>query len=346
MFKNKDTVPEVLNFIIQYANDIDVGKLIKYSKFIINDREPLQEISSNNIMSNKELLLLKLCLASRDYYTHRVFTKFQNNFVGSDVIEHLKSIAKCYNSYLAKSSPVKNLVISEDTLGLDSNIQTESIETYKYQNNLQREIIKEILSFIINCYAQYNFYYMLTNNGIEKFGIDKNKLKPTKYTFKYAKRTSYIINENNGFKLNLGVPVQFFGFNSDADVKNQHKQLRYFKKLNNAIIMALAREPETCYWCFPNRKRTPTKEICANCCEILNTLEILQLQKENQESIINIEKELKKFNYKKYANVMTLRKRRKDFLKYVVLDCKENINIPDKIIVSLIELINKGFGRV
>lgn len=33
MFISKDTVTEALNFIIQYADDIDVGNLLKNCKF-------------------------------------------------------------------------------------------------------------------------------------------------------------------------------------------------------------------------------------------------------------------------------------------------------------------------
>ena len=63
MFISKDTVTEALNFIIQYADDIDVGNLLKNCKLRLNNREPRQKITDKNLMSNKELLLLKLCLA-------------------------------------------------------------------------------------------------------------------------------------------------------------------------------------------------------------------------------------------------------------------------------------------
>lgn len=63
MFISKDTATEALNFIIQYADDIDVGNLLKNCKFRLNNREPRQKIIDKNLMSNKELLL-KLCLAN------------------------------------------------------------------------------------------------------------------------------------------------------------------------------------------------------------------------------------------------------------------------------------------
>ena len=57
MFISKDTVTEALNYIIQYADDIDVGNLLKNCKFRLNNREPRQKITDKNLMSNKELLL-------------------------------------------------------------------------------------------------------------------------------------------------------------------------------------------------------------------------------------------------------------------------------------------------
>ena len=38
MFISKDTVTEALNFIIQYADDIDVGNLLKNYKLRLNKR--------------------------------------------------------------------------------------------------------------------------------------------------------------------------------------------------------------------------------------------------------------------------------------------------------------------
>ena len=64
MFMSKDILVEILAFLIKYADDIDVGHLLKNCKAPINNRKPLQNIDSTDLISNKELLLLKLCLAS------------------------------------------------------------------------------------------------------------------------------------------------------------------------------------------------------------------------------------------------------------------------------------------
>lgn len=150
MFISKDTATEALNFIIQYADDIDVGNLLKNCKFRLNNREPRQKIIDKNLMSNKELLLLKLCLANRDYYLHHDFASsddiVSDSFKANILIKHLKAIAECYNHCFAEQKQEKQYEISKNTLGLAIDNATVSIEDYKYKNNLIRDINKKILS--------------------------------------------------------------------------------------------------------------------------------------------------------------------------------------------------------
>lgn len=70
------------------------------------------------------------------------------------------------------------------------------------------------------------------------------------------------------------------------------------------------------------------------------------MQNSKDKARIKIEKELRKFNYTKYANAMTLRKRRKQYLEYVLMDCKKNTDITNDYTKFLLELINKGFGKI
>lgn len=348
MFISKDTATEALNFIIQYADDIDVGNLLKNCKFRLNNRVPKQKITDKNLMSNKELLLLKLCLANRDYYLHHDFASsddiVSDSFKANILIKHLKVIAECYNHCFAEQKQEQQYEISKNTLGLAIDNTTVSIEDYKYKNNLIRDINKKILHLIINSYSEHKFYYIFNKDSVTKVEFKKNKEIRTCYNILSAQRTSYIISKNTGFKINIGIPIKFSGFEYNTDEKTQYKDYKNFEKLNKAIINALEKEPTPCHWCYPDKKGNPKKFVCENCKDLL--LQLNNMQNSKDKARIKIEKELRKFNYTKYANAMTLRKRRKQYLEYVLMDCKENIDITNDYTKFLLELINKGFGKI
>lgn len=348
MFISKDTATEALNFIIQYADDIDVGNLLKNCKFRLNNRVPKQKITDKNLMSNKELLLLKLCLANRDYYLHHDFASsddiVSDSFKANILIKHLKVIAECYNHCFAEQKQEQQYEISKNTLGLAIDNTTVSIEDYKYKNNLIRDINKKILHLIINSYSEHKFYYIFNKDSVTKVEFKKNKEIRTCYNILSAQRTFYIISKNTGLKINIGIPIKFSGFEHNTDEKTQYKDYKNFEKLNKAIINALEKEPTPCHWCYPDKKGNPKKFVCENCKDLL--LQLNNMQNSKDKAIIKIEKELRKFNYTKYANAMTLRKRRKQYLEYVLMDCKEKTDITNDYIKFLLELINKGFGKI
>lgn len=348
MFISKDTATEALNFIIQYADDIDVGNLLKNCKFRLNNRVPKQKITDKNLMSNKELLLLKLCLANRDYYLHHDFASsddiVSDSFKANVLIKHLKVIAECYSHCFAEQKQEKQYEISKNTLGLAIDNTTVSIEDYKYKNNLIRDINKKILHLIINNYSEHKFYYIFNKDSVTKVEFKGNKEIKTCYNILSAQRTSYIISKNTGLKINIGIPIKFSGFEHNTDEKTQYKDYKNFEKLNKAIINALEKEPTPCHWCYPDKKGNPKKFVCENCKDLL--LQLNNMQNSKDKARIKIEKELRKFNYTKYANAMTLRKRRKQYLEYVLMDCKEKTDITNDYTKFLLELINKGFGKI
>ena len=79
-------------------------------------------------MTKKELLLLKLCLANRDYYLHHDFASsddiVSDSFKANILIKHLKVIAECYNHCFAEQKQERHYEINKNTLQISNNYTT------------------------------------------------------------------------------------------------------------------------------------------------------------------------------------------------------------------------------
>lgn len=356
---------QILLFLIQYADDIDVGQFLLNCDSHIIKRKP-NSIIEDDVLCNKELLLQKLLVANYKFYNSFEYTTSDNikqsKQLTDIIIEHLKAINRCYNSYFLYDNKNEldltnvELVISKDRIGIGTD-KTISIEDYKNDGNLAKEDIKKVLSIIINNYKQYKYYYAIEGDSVCKISIQQGKTVKTHYNILYAERITYLINEKTGLKLNLGKPIKLFGFNKNGIEDVLNKNLKDFEKLNNAIVTALAKEPKSCCYCYPDKDGQPQRKRCMNCDEIIKTLNSLQNLKKQKvktkqnemrkkSDIISIERGLKNINYNKYNNVMTLRKARKQFLEEVLENCKQILPQNDELLKHIESLIDKTFGAI
>ncbi len=365
IFSNNNFL-QILLFLIQYTDDIDVGQFLLNCDSRIIKRKPKSIVDDDNILSNKELLLQKLLVANYKFYNS--YTCVTSDNIKQDrqltdiIIEHLKAINRCYISYFLYDSDNEidlsnvELAISKDKLGIGTD-KTISIEDYKNCGNIPKEDIKKILSIIINNYKQYGYYYAIEGDSVCKINIQHSKKTETHYHITYAERTTYLTNEQTGLKINIKKPIKFFGLNKEGVPDVLAKGLKDFKKLTKAIIEALAKEPAPCCYCYPDKKEQPKRKRCLNCDEIIQGLHHLQGSKtqkiktnkkemRKKSNIINVEQGLKSINYGKYNNIMTLRKARKQFLEKVLDNCKQTNPQNDELIKHIKSLIDKGFGAI
>ncbi len=320
--KRAHKLSEFLILLIQNADDIDVGQ------FLLNISADFVKRTSNNVSehyqaSNKELLttILLYPKLTRDKWL---------------VITHLTTLACNYYSYFFYSDfnekrecqklqiTADNITINKSSNNLNAMINNNIISFEDLNNigKLDKNTIAEILHTLIENYKNYQLYYEIYDNTINKIQIKNYKLIEKSYNLDTDK-TTFIVDETRNLKTDLQLYLRKTGYEEQIYTANQN--LKYFKSANSKIIRALKRIDVPCKICLPKENKPKMRALCWECDLLIKNLKQLKLLTDNNlYKSYNFEHEIASIKLNN-NDFITLRRERKKLINKMLKSAKKDI---------------------
>ena len=318
----RDNLNGLIELIIKYADEIDIGQFLINVHEDLIDRIPgddkffsdtnreyfIEHLYDDN--PYKKLLFFHLKMLAKSFYTNEVGNEEQ-------ILKYEESL-KCDED--------SDMEVSPNKLGIRCLYKgRENIITFEELTKctkMKRGDFREIFNCIVNCYRDTNFYYWITDKYIIKMLNVGTNEKPEFKRIKYqlyntkvkSRRTTCIKDINTGMTYDLGEVVQgntgYWGFCIPRGAK-------LCKNLHKRIINSL-KGIQNCSLCNPSC--SDTNEPCKKCQKLLKQLKYFEnLDNENEIfKISNIQSELYKINTNNCINIAEVRAKRKLFLKQKV----------------------------